>query len=163
MKGQTMPRLPLAPLFLVGLLVCAPAASAQTVTPSNAIQVSHIWSRASAVTTGAVYMTILNKSEQDDRLIGAACELAAKAELHQDMQDNGVMKMRPIDGVPINAKGLAVLKPGGMHLMLTGLKQPLAAGQSFPLTLEFEKAGRIEITVSVLKADSMGDMPGMKM
>jgi copper(I)-binding protein len=158
-----MPRLLLAPLFLVGLLVCAPAAWAQTVTPSNAILVTHIWSRASAVATGAVYMTILNKSDKDDRLIGAACELAAKAELHQDMQDNGVMKMRPIDGVPVNAKGLAVLKPGGMHLMLTGLKQPLAAGQTFPLTLEFEKAGRIEVTVSVLKADSTGDMPGMKM
>jgi copper(I)-binding protein len=75
------------------------------------------------------------------------------------------MKMRPLPAVDIKAGGQAELKPGGMHIMLVGLAAPLKEGQTFPLTLTFEKAGKVEVTVTVEKAGAMGDraMPGMKM
>jgi copper(I)-binding protein len=70
--------------------------------------------------------------------------------------DNGVMKMRQVDGIDLPAGKTVALKPGGYHIMLTGLAQPLAAGQSFPLTLDFAKAGARQVTVSVEKIGSMG-------
>jgi len=149
--------------FLTVLLPIVFVTAAWAQSPSGPVQVQHAWSRATTVATGAVYMTIANGGDADDRLVAAECPLAAKAELHQTINDNGVMKMRPVEAILVKAKNKAVLKPGGLHVMLMGLKQPLAEGQSFPLTLNFEKAGRIEVTVSVAKAGSMGDMPGMKM
>ncbi len=70
--------------------------------------------------------------------------------------DNGVMKMRPVDGLDLPAGKPVTLKPGGYHIMLTGLAKPLQEGQSFPLTLEFAKAGAREVTVSVQKVGAMG-------
>jgi len=66
---------------------------------------------------------------------------------------------------PSHAGGSAEFKPGGMHIMLVGLKQPLKAGDSFPLTLAFQKAGAVETTVMIVKPGGAGagDMPGMKM
>jgi periplasmic copper chaperone A len=144
--------------LLIGLL---PAAWAQS--PGNGMSVDHPWSRASSSATGVVYLTLANGSAADDRLVTAATPVADKAEIHESYNDNGVMKMRPIAGVAIKAGGKAVLKPGGLHIMLFGLKQPLAQGQSFPLTLTFEKAGKLEVTVAVEKAGSMGGMKGMSM
>ena len=79
------------------------------------------------------------------------------------IDDNGVMKLRPLKAIDVKANGEATLKPGGMHVMLVGLKQPLKEGENFPLTLTFEKAGKIDVKVAVKKAGSLGNMPGMKM
>lgn len=132
---------------------------------SGPIEIPHAWARATAATakTGAAYLTIANKGASDDRLVAVAAPVAAKAELHVTSMDNGVMKMRPLDGVEVKAGGHAELKPGGMHIMLVGLTAPLKAGQKFPLTLTFEKAGKVEVMVTVEKAGAMGAMPGMKM
>ena len=71
---------------------------------------------------------------------------------------NGVMQMRQLaDGLPVPAGGSVVLKPGGYHVMLIGLKKPLAAGESIPLTLTFEKAGNISVTVPVRAMGAMQD------
>ena len=67
-----------------------------------------------------------------------------------------VMRMRPLATIDLPAGQAVVLKPGAVHIMLVGLKQPLRAGESFPLTLEFEKAGRREVNVVVEKAGAMG-------
>jgi copper(I)-binding protein len=147
--------LTLAGLFALG--ATAPAHAQAT------IDIDHPWARASMGKTGAVYLTIRNSAATDDRLVGAASPIADKAQLHSETNDNGVMKMRPLAAIDVKAKGQATLKPGGMHLMLIGLKQPLKAGDSFPLTLTFEHAGTIDVTVAVRKAGSMDDMPGMKM
>jgi copper(I)-binding protein len=136
------------------------------------IEIDHPWARASAGKTGVAYLTIVNRGTTDDRLVSASTPVAEKAEPHSTTSDNGVMKMRPVDGIDVKAGGKAELKPGGLHLMLMGLKAPLKAGQSFPLTLTFEKAGAIDATVAVEKAGAMSghampgmshDMPGMKM
>ena len=113
--------------------------------------------------TGAAYMMIDNKTSAADRLIGASSDIAAKAQVHEMSMDNGVMKMRELtEGLAVPAGGSVALKPGSYHVMLIGLKKPLTAGDSFPLTLEFEKAGNISITVPVQATEGMGNMGGMK-
>ena len=82
----------------------------------------------SAGQTGVAYLTIVNKGATDDRLVSASTPVAQKAEPHKTINENGVMKMRPVDAIEVKAGGEAVLKPGGLHLMLTGLNGPLKAG-----------------------------------
>lgn len=114
---------------------------------------------------GAVYMTILNRGTAADRLVAASSPAAARAELHKTISEGGVMKMRPVDGVPVDPAGKAVLKPGGLHLMLLDLKAPLMQGETVSVTLTFEQAGRMTIAVPVEKpgATSTGGMSGMSM
>ena len=85
--------------------------------------------------------------------------------------DNGVMKMRQVDGIDLSAGQAVMLKPNGYHIMLIGLTQPLKEGQTFPLTLTFANTGSETVTMTVLKVGAMGpasqsrgmDMPGMGM
>jgi copper(I)-binding protein len=153
--------------LLVALTVClasAATAGAQT-TPGPTIEIAHPFARATAATakTGGAYFTIVNTGASDDRLIAASSPVAEKSEPHSTIDDNGVMKMRPLAGIEVKAGERVELKPGGMHLMLTGLKAPLKLGQSFPLTLTFEKAGAVSIMVAVEKAGATAAhaMPGM--
>jgi len=153
--------------FLVALAVClAAAASARAQTaPGPTIEIAHPFARATAATakTGAAYFTIVNTGTSDDRLIAASSPVAEKSEPHSTIDDNGVTRMRPLAGIEVKAGERVELKPGGMHLMLTGLKAPLRIGQSFPLTLNFEKAGTVSVMVAVEKAGATGGnvMPGM--
>lgn len=101
--------------------------------------------------SGAVFMTLHNNIDQDDRLIDARSEIAAKVELHthKDMGD-GVMKMMHVpEGFAIGAGEMHELARGGDHVMLMGLKADLKNADTFPLTLVFEKAGEITIDVPV--------------
>ena len=117
--------------------------------------------------TGVVYMIIMNHGTADDDLTGLSTPVADKAEMHRTATDNGIMHMDAVADVPVKANNAVAFAPGGLHIMLTGLKQPLKLGDSFPLTLNFSKAGAITTTVSVQQikppAKSMTDMPGMKM
>jgi periplasmic copper chaperone A len=101
-------------------------------------------------------MTVINSGQDAERMLGATTPMAAKVQLHSNTNDNGVMKMRELTSIEIEAGKKVALKPGGTHAMLVGLRQLLVAGQSFPLTLEFEKAGKIDVTVSVEKVGAMG-------
>ena len=117
--------------------------------------------------TGVVYMTVMNHGAADDDLTALSTPVADKAEMHRSMEINGVSHMEAVADLPVKANGAVDFGPGGLHVMLMGLKQPLKIGDSFPLTLTFAKAGAVTITVSVqqikAKAKPMGDMPGMKM
>jgi len=160
-------------LVFVAALMAASTAFAQA--GDNAkIVVQEPWARAtpSGAMSGAAYMTIDNKSTAADRLTGVASEVAAKVQVHEMKVVNGVMQMRELaDGLAIPAGKSVTLKPGSYHVMLMGLKKPLVAGQSFPLTLTFAKAGTISVTVPIKamgapKTDSgmkgmQHDMPGM--
>jgi copper(I)-binding protein len=134
---------------------------------TSGIKISHAWARATPASAhnGAVYLTITNHGKDEDRLTGASTPAAAKAELHQSVNDNGVMKMRSMDAVAIKPGGSVAFKPGAMHIMLVGLTHPLKAGERFPLMLDFARAGAMTVTVVVEKpgATTPGDMPGMKM
>lgn len=115
--------------------------------------VSDAWARASAPMQheGAVYLTITGGSA-DDRLVGvrAPADVAAAAMIHRtSMADDGSMSMDGVDGVAVPAGATVALAPGGSHVMLMGLAQPLAAGATFDLVLRFEHAGELTAPVEV--------------
>lgn len=145
-----------------GLWLATAGAIAQTGDP----QITAAWARATpgAAQTAAAYVTVV--SAAGDRLTAASTPAAQKAELHTMTMDGNVMKMRQVDGIDLPPGRTVTLKPGGYHIMLTGLAQPLTEGQTFPLTLTFAKAGSQQVTVTVQKVGSMGPgdgMPGMDM
>ena len=145
----------------ISLIIAASFAFAQ----SASIQVEQPWARATpaGASTGAVYLTITNKSHDADRLLGASSDVAEKLQIHEMKVVNGTMEMREVSGgLPVPASGSVELKPGAYHVMLIGLKKPLKAGETIPLTLDFEKAGKVSITVPI-RAMGAGhdDMPGM--
>ena len=152
-------------IALAALLVLASVAGAAAQTPS--IEADHVWARATpgGAKTGAIYMTLVNKGSADDRLVSVSTPVAGVAELHTSTTENGMMRMRPVEALDVTPGTPAVLKPGGYHVMLMELKGPLVTGQSFAVSLTFEKAGRIDVTATVEKAGAMGPgaMPGMKM
>ena len=139
-------------LALAASLVVASAALAQT----NQLEVSNAWARATPgkAENGAAYLTI--QSPTPDRLLTVSSPVAKKAELHTMSMEGMVMKMRPLAGVDIPAGQPVTLKPGGQHVMLLGLDAPLREGQSFPLTLTFEKAGTRTVTVAIEKPGAAG-------
>jgi len=123
------------------------------------IQVAHVWSRAMpAGATGVVYLTVTDHGAPDT-LTGVTAPVAASAELHETIDDHGVMKMRPVTSLTVAPGKPLTLAPGGYHIMLMGLKQALVAGTSFPVTLTFAKAGRITATAMVQATGA--PMPGM--
>lgn len=137
---------------------------AETTSP-NPIAVEHPWARATpkGATTGAAYMTLANNGTSADRLVGATTPLADKIQFHTETEDNGVSRMRQVDTVDLPPGAKIVFKPGDMHVMIVGLKQPLAQGQTFSLILKFEKAGSIDVTVPIegigaVRQDDMGSM-----
>jgi copper(I)-binding protein len=117
----------------------------------GALEIGHPWARETPVsaTTGAGYMTVKNTGTEADRLVAVETSGAAKAEIHQSINENGVAKMRPVAAIEVPAGGSVELKSGGYHLMLIGLKEPLAEGMRVPGTLTFEKAGKIDIEFAV--------------
>jgi len=112
---------------------------------------AYIRSSTAKSTSGAAFMVVMNHSGADDRLIGASSDVADKVELHSHRSDdNGIMRMGEIEGgVAIAADEMHAFKRGGDHLMFMGLKEPLVQGAMVPVTLEFEKAGAVEIEVMV--------------
>lgn len=141
--------------FSAALLTLAalagPALAADSVTVTGA------WARAGAPTAkaGAAFLTLNNGGDAPDRLISARTPVADKAELHTHIMDNGVMKMREVDAIDVAPGAPVTLKPGGLHVMLLGLKQPLTEGSRFPVTLTFDKAGAVTVEVTVQGAAAM--------
>tara|TARA_R110002126_G_C10308751_1_gene487805 strand:+ start:259 stop:780 length:522 start_codon:yes stop_codon:yes gene_type:complete len=101
--------------------------------------------------TAAAFMTLVNESDSDDRLIEARSEIAKKVELHTHVDlGDGVMAMTQIEGgIPLAAGHTHALARGGDHVMMMGLNQPLAQGDEVTVTLVFEKAGEVEVTIPV--------------
>ena len=128
----------------------------------GALTVEAPWARASAgaARTGAAYLRIANDGAEDDRLTGVAAPVAERVELHAHTMSGGVMRMRRVDAVPVPGGESAELKPGGYHVMLIGLRAPLKEGETFPLTLTFDRAGTITVPVAVGSVAARG--PGMK-
>ena len=113
----------------------------------------HAYPTLPGMKTGAVYLVaIRNEGERADRLLAASTTVADRVELHQMQMDGDVMRMRALPGIEIPARSTVSLRQGssdGYHLMLFGLRRPLAAGDRFPLTLRFERAGEIQVEVWV--------------
>lgn len=115
-----------------------------------AIEDAHARAMLPGQPTGAGYMTIANQGKEADRLISITSPAAGKVELHEMKMEGSLMKMRAIEGgLEIPAGGSVELKPGSYHLMFMNVEKPFAKGDSVPITLEFEKAGKIDVTLPV--------------
>jgi hypothetical protein len=136
---------------LIAAAAIAIAAPALAVAAASDLKIEHPWSRpAAAGGNGAGYVSITNTGKAPDRLLGASTPIARQVEMHRSMEMNGMAMMHPVEGgLPIAPGTTAVFAPGGYHLMLMGLKQPLTVGASFPVTLKFEKAGAVTVQFSV--------------
>lgn len=127
------------------------------------IMVQDPYARSSTMmsNSGAAFMTLMNHSDEDDRLIAAHSDVAERVELHTHKEDaNGVMKMMEVEeGFTVPAGGMHALARGGDHVMFLGLTRPLEQGDIVSLTLTFEKAGDITVEVPV----DLTRKPGMAM
>mgnify|MGYP003577117645 FL=1 len=118
----------------------------------GAIDIGHPYARATAPgqPTGGGFLKLTNKGESD-RLLSARADVSAAVELHVMKMEGDVMRMRQVDAVDVPAGETVELKPGGLHIMFVDLKAPLKAGDRFPMTLKFEKAGEVTVDVKVEK------------
>lgn len=126
---------------------------------SNEMVAREYWARAASKDGNtAAYMTLQNHTAVDDELIRASSDSARAVEIHESrLGDDGVMQMIPQNSVSIAADTEVEFKPGGLHIMLIGLKQDLAAGQEITVVLHFKKHGDINLTVPVKDAADTGD------
>lgn len=144
-----------------------PAATEAPASPeAQAIVIEDAWARPSptgqmggdggqgmqgtmAPTRGAAYMVIRNTGTEDDALVGASSDVAMTTEVHESYMEGDTMMMRRVERIPVPAGGEVVLEPGGYHVMFIDLKEPLQAGTTIEITLEFEKAGEIAVEAEV--------------
>ena len=129
----------------------APPVRAEEVKAGDLV-ITQAWSRATpgGAKVAGGYLTIENRGSAPDRLIGGSADVADKVQVHEMATSNGVMTMRPLDkGLSIEPGKTVNLAPGGHHLMLLGLKSPLKQGDKVPVTLEFEKAGKVKLSLDV--------------
>jgi copper(I)-binding protein len=149
--------------YLIALLMLVMAAGTIVAAEaSGGIVLEHAWARASpkGAPNGVTYLTLVNNGTDADRLVGASAPVAENIQFHEEREEDGVSKMRQLAAIDVPAGASITLKPSGIHLMMK-LKRQLQEGQSFPLTLTFEKAGTIEVMVKIGKVGAMDDMSRM--
>ncbi len=168
----------LSGIALMAVFIAAPARADEV--KAGDLVITQAWSRATpgGAKIGGGYLTIENNGKTADRLLGGTADIAAKVEVHEMSTDNGVMKMRPVEGgLTIDPGKTVKLAPSGYHLMIMDLKAPLKQGEKVPVTLNFEKAGKVSIMLDVQGVGAKGPagpdrsggqmdmkkMPGMKM
>jgi len=142
---------------LLAVLFAAPARAEEV--KAGDLVITQAWSRATpgGAKVGGGYLTIENKGSAPDRLIGGSADVADKIQVHEMAMNDGVMTMRQLDkGLVIEPGKTVKLAPGGFHLMLFDLKSPLKQGDKLPVTLEFEKAGKVTLSLDVQGVGAQG-------
>ena len=137
-------------------------AQAGSETKAGTVAINTPWARATpaGATVGAGYLKISNSGDKPDVLLGGSSDFADRFEVHEVTHKDGVASMSKLaEGLTIPAKGSVELKPGGLHLMLIGLKRPLKAGEPVKLTLNFKNAGAVTVDFAVapVGAQSAGE------
>jgi copper(I)-binding protein len=115
------------------------------------IQITQAWARPTppTVQVGAVYFSVTNGGAKEDRLLAVSSSVAASVEIHETQTVKGTMQMRQVASVSCPAGTTVKIEPGGLHVMLLGLKQPLMEGAKMDLTLRFRDAGVLSIQVPI--------------
>lgn len=150
---------------LLGLTLLLPALLAQAHEYEvGQLHIDHPWSREMppVAPTAAAYFVVHNKGSEADRLLSVSTPVAGKAELHEHVHADGVMKMQQVQDVVIPAGGEVRFEPMGYHVMLFNLKQQAKDGERFPMTLNFEKAGKVDVEVAVQKEAPADHEHGME-
>jgi len=138
-------------LPIVLAVLCAATAAARDY-KLGALEIAHPWARATppSAPAGGGFLKITNTGTTPDRLISASSPGAEIVQVHEMKMDGSVMRMREVEkGLEIPPVGSVTLAPGGYHLMMMGLKAPFKQGASVPVTLVFEKAGKIDVELAV--------------
>jgi copper(I)-binding protein len=147
-------------LMLVGLAVSqlltakaadpSSAGAAATVVVGN-LTIDGAWARASmaGMKMGAGYLTVTNGGAADDELLAVTTPAADEVQIHRSQMQDGVMRMREVGATSVPAGQRIRFLPGGLHLMFMGLKAPLEAGQTVPVTLQFREAGEVTVSFEV--------------
>jgi hypothetical protein len=139
-------------LSLLALLLVASPAIARDYT-LGALQIGQPWARATPPTapSGGGFLTITNKGTAPDRLVSASSPAAGAVQVHEMKMEGSIMRMREVEkGLEIPPGATVTLAPGGLHLMMMGLKAPFKKDEKVPLTLVFEKAGKIDVELVVV-------------
>lgn len=146
-------------LALLGMTAPAWAGDAKL----GALDIKSAWARATPpkAPAGGAFLSVTNTGAAADSLLGASSDVAKTVELHTHVQQGDVMRMMQVDKIDLPAGQTVALAPGGLHIMLIGLKQPLTEGASFPLELTFATAGKVTVTVDVKAIGAMN--PGAAM
>ena len=147
------------PLAAVALALLWSSAASAHEYKLGSLEIGHPWARATPPTapTGGGYLSVKNTGTEPDRLISISSPAAGTVQVHEMKMEGNVMRMRELDGpLEIKPGETVTLAPGGMHLMMMGLKEPLKQGEKVPLTLVFEKAGKIDVELVVV---AMGASP----
>ena len=148
---------------VLAFLLAAPSARAEDVKAGDLV-ITQAWARATpgGAKTGGGFLTIENKGSTPDKLVGVSADVAGKIAVHEMAMEAGVMKMRPVEGgLTIDPGKTVKLAPGGLHLMMTDLKSPLKQGDKLPVTLQFEKAGKVQVTLDVQAVGAPGPSGNM--
>src|SRR3954452_7280038 len=152
-------------LAIVSYVAAAPALTEEV--KAGDVVISQAWTRATpnGAKIGGGYLTIENKGSTPDRLIGGSTDAAGRIAVHEMAMKDGVMTMRSLDnGLTIDPGKTVKLAPGGYHLMMFDLKDPLKQGDTVPVTLKFEKAGEVTLSFDVqgvgAQAPAGGDHSG---
>jgi copper(I)-binding protein len=143
----------------IAAVLASPASASDT--QVGDLRIEHPWARATPgrAPNGAAYMTLVNEGSEPDRLLSVSSPVAERAALHGHRMVSGVMEMRRVEALEVVPGSPVVLRPGGLHLMLMGLKAPLEEGERFPLTLTFKRAGPVEVEAVVEKLGAMEPTP----
>jgi periplasmic copper chaperone A len=144
-------------LVLAAALVVGTVAHAHEYTLGD-LHIEHPYARPTVPMqrSGGAYLVIENKGKDADKLVAASSPIAQSVQIHTMSMEGDVMKMREVDSVELKPASKIEMTPGhGYHLMMLGLHQPLKAGDKFPLTLTFEKAGKTEVSVVVGEPNAM--------
>jgi len=138
----------------LALVACTPAAETpapQTEAPAGHLEVRDAWAAPTpgGVNVSAGYLTIINGSSEADRLVAVSSARAGRAEVHEMVMAGDVMQMRPAAAIEIAPGAQIDLAPGGLHLMFYDIATPFAEGDEVPVSLEFERAGLVEVSLPV--------------
>ena len=143
------------------ILVAAPTLAQDTVLGDLNISAPMARATPPNAPVGGGFLTITNSGDEDDRLVAASASVAGRVEIHEMKMEGDVMRMREFpDGLPIPAGQTLVLEPGGYHLMFMELVDPFVEGETFDVSLTFEKAGEVTVSMSI-GPRGMGKSHGM--
>jgi periplasmic copper chaperone A len=140
--------------FVRGFLVLATAAwlpIASAAAQTGQVEVTDAWARPTIgqARNGAAYMRLTNRGQSAEKLVAVSSPVAGKVELHTTVRDGEVLRMREVPSVELKPGEAVAFAPGGLHIMLVGVREPLKAGQQFPMTLRFESGAQQQVTVAV--------------
>ena len=150
-------------LLAASLVLAIPTFTSTAMAHDASVQVSGAWARATApnAMSGGAFLT-LTAHGHPDALVGVSTPVAKTAELHETVNDKGIMKMLPAPVLALQPDAPVTLKPGGYHIMLMELQHQLTRGESFPLTLRFEHAPPQTVNVMIEGPGAAGPMAGMQ-